>query len=1008
MKRRKFIRSTAFGATFISNYGFLHASGNYINTDNLELFCPQTARDIPIIEEVDVLVAGGSAAGVQAAVSASLAGAKVFLICYDPYLGEDICGTYRFWNDVEDLSAPVAKKIFERKGILTPLEVKKLLDDELLENGVEYLYSSYITDLLFDEANKTAGVVIVNRSGRQAIKAKTIIDATPRASLVRMAGTQFTAYPSGKQEFQFIVVGNQPEKMAGLNSKKMLTPVLSGDKKYDAFEVSLEINMADDSYDSFAKAEQILRSAAWDPKQVDSGDVIFQVPPDNMHGTKRLKDDSINIHTVELDVFRPKKEERIYVLGGCADISRNAAKDLLKPANLIALGERIGKAASESAKSIAVLKEVKVPGNNQSNQIKGDVGEILENLRPNLNKGTIPSELDTLPILGNYDVVVIGGGTSGAPAGIGAARHGAKTLVIDYLHGLGGQGTMGLIGVYYHGYKKGFTAEIDKGVIDIGEGFEQKGNREDGWDKNWKMEWFRRQMLNAGGEIWFGCLACGAFVDGNQVKGVVVATPFGRGVVMAHTIIDSTGSADVAIAAGAPYKYTDGNHIAVQGAGLHFYQPDENYKNSDWTFMDDSDVLDVWRSFILAKDKYNDAYDVGKLLQTRERRRIIGDFEVSVLDIYNTRTYPDTISIHESSFDTHGFTVDPFFSLKPPEGASIKVLAYVPFRSLLPRNMEGIIVTGLGVSAHRDAMPVIRMQACIQNQGYAVGYSAALAAAGDFNIRKADIKKVQKYLVQIGNLEEEVLTHKDNYPLPDEKIIHAAETITNNFEGLEILLWHPKKAVPLLQDKFEKEQNSDDKFIYAYILGMMGISDGWKLLSEKIKTYNEWDDGWNYRGMGQFGLSMSLLDSYIIALGKTKEKEAIPVIAEISKKLKTESEFSHFRAVAVAMEEIGNVQGADVVYDLLQLPDVQGYATTTIEEAKKQVDNDPENTNNRNSSLKEIVLARSLFKCGDKNGLGEEILTKYSNDLRGHYYRHASAVLESKKMDVEMEKEKMR
>ena len=60
--------------------------------------------------------------------------------------------------------------------------------------------------------------------------------------------------------------------------------------------------------------------------------------------------------------------------------------------------------------------------------------------------GEVVSEDTTLPVLAEYDVVVLGGGTAGAPAGVGAAQHGAKTLVIDYMHGLGGMGTLGMIG----------------------------------------------------------------------------------------------------------------------------------------------------------------------------------------------------------------------------------------------------------------------------------------------------------------------------------------------------------------------------------------------------------------------------------------------------------------------------------------------------------------------------------------------------------------------------------
>ena len=46
-----------------------------------------------------------------------------------------------------------------------------------------------------------------------------------------------------------------------------------------------------------------------------------------------------------------------------------------------------------------------------------------------------------LPVFGEYDVVVAGGGTAGMIAGIAAARNGAKTLVIERMGYLGGQFT---------------------------------------------------------------------------------------------------------------------------------------------------------------------------------------------------------------------------------------------------------------------------------------------------------------------------------------------------------------------------------------------------------------------------------------------------------------------------------------------------------------------------------------------------------------------------------------
>ena len=51
----------------------------------------------------------------------------------------------------------------------------------------------------------------------------------------------------------------------------------------------------------------------------------------------------------------------------------------------------------------------------------------------------------------------------------------------------------------------------------------------------------------------------------------------------------------------------------------------------------------------------------------------------------------------------------------------------------------------------------------------------------------------------------------------------------------------------------------------------------------------------------------------------------------------------------------------------------------------------------RRESLRELMLARALYRCGDDNGVGEKILREYTQDLRGHLARHAQAVLEEGK-----------
>lgn len=60
----------------------------------------ESAREIPLTYDVDVVVVGGSSGGVAAAVAAAKGGAKVFLAAPRPYLGEDMCATYRLWLDL--------------------------------------------------------------------------------------------------------------------------------------------------------------------------------------------------------------------------------------------------------------------------------------------------------------------------------------------------------------------------------------------------------------------------------------------------------------------------------------------------------------------------------------------------------------------------------------------------------------------------------------------------------------------------------------------------------------------------------------------------------------------------------------------------------------------------------------------------------------------------------------------------------------------------------------------
>ncbi|MCB1229232.1 MAG: FAD-dependent oxidoreductase [Verrucomicrobiae bacterium] len=862
----------------------------------------------------------------------------------------------------------------------TPMQVKVALDEALLGAGVQYLYGSIATDLLVDEKGQPAGIVMANRAGRQAVKAKVVIDATARGSLARAAGVEFAAYPAGKQTFQRIVAGGDPKTGDGIEVETARVKFYSAEGAHDVYVYDLEIPMADDSAASFARAEVIARGETFDVALVDESDVLFQVPPDPMKG--KISDSAANFdaQTVDLAAFQSANLDRFFVLGGCADLSRDAAAGLLRPLNLMRVGTRIGAAAAELASQATVSGEVSVKAASPEGARKvGEVAEFLNGPRPT-DEGlpTVSSAARALPVLGEYDVVVAGGGTGGAPAGIGAGRKGAKTLVIEFQDHLGGVGTLGLISSYYHGYRKGFTEEIDQHVDEMG-GPKRKG----GWNPVAKREVWRNQIVEAGGDIWFSTLACGAIVENGAVKGVVVATSQGRGVVLAKAVVDSTGNSDIAVAAGAKFMTTSAEHVAMQGTGLSPRALGTGYHNTDYSFADESDPVDQWRMIVAGRKKYRGSYDLSSFIDTRERRRIVGDAYISPLDIINGRTWHDTIAIHESNFDTHGYTVHPVFLIDFPDKKDMQ--APVPYRALLPEGIEGVLVTGLGISAHRDAMPILRMQPCVQNQGYAAGVAAATVAEQGIPLRSLDVKALQKHLVEIGSLPEEVLEAQDSGPAGDDVIAAAVASVVNDYRGLAILLEEKDRSLPLLKKAYQSTEDAEPRLIYANLLGMLGDPTGAPTLIETIRSH-DWDEGWNFRGMGQFGGSISPLDSQIIALGRSGDSKGIEAILEKVDQLDATREFSHHRAVAMALEAERDPAAAESLAGLLMKEGMMGHAITEIGESDRQEE--------RSEPLREIILARALYRCGDHQGLGEKILRQYEHDLRGLFAKHAHAVLE--------------
>jgi len=634
---------------------------------------------LPVAYNVDVLIAGGSLAGVEAACAAAENGASVLLIEARPYLGYDLCATQRLWLEQgEKPRTALTRSIFAAKAVATPMQVKTSLDNALLKAGVQFLTGCYAVDVLFAaEGGAPAGVVMVNRSGRQVIRAKVIVDATDQATITRCTGAAFRPFTAGPEDFRHVVVGGRPANRA--SCRKLPVTYTSRKKEYPVYEYSLSMTRSNGDFRSLNKIFHKARSLTWTDGAVDVSERLFHVPQDAVISAETAEKAWSGSQRLALGLFRPARVSRWYVLSAYAAVPRKQMVKALRPPQWAVIGRRIGEAAAVEARSVRERGRIDVAGKSPRQ------GRLLARYSSSdlrfRDRPQARLSAKALPVLGRFDVVVVGGGTSGAPAAIAAARSGAATLVIEYLDELGGVGTAGLISGYWYGYRSGANREIKPGFVSpkqIRGGFAENTLRSGyagevgkqlgaSWKPTAKAEWLRREILKSGGEIWFNCFGCGAVVDESKVSGVVVAGPFGRGAVLAKTVIDSTGNADIAAAAGATTRYSISRlgDLSVQVAGYPHRDLGARYVNTAYTMVDDTDLFDRRHLLLWGRSRRRGAYDSGQLIDSRERRRVVGESFLKTSDILNGRTYPDiyeqaivkSITRRQRDFSKHLFGV---------------------------------------------------------------------------------------------------------------------------------------------------------------------------------------------------------------------------------------------------------------------------------------------------------------------------------------------------------------
>ena len=401
------------------------------------------------------------------------------------------------------------------------------------------------------------------------------------------------------------------------------------------------------------------------------------------------------------------------------------------------------------------------------------------------------------PVGGTYDVIVCGGGPAGVCAAVSAGRQGARVLLLERMNCLGGMWTSGFVNPLFDQENKG-------GLIrEIVNRLEEKqawgGFRNISFHYEYMKSVLDTMCSEAGVEVLFNTAFARALTENGRVTGVVAEHIGGRVAYLAKTVIDCTGDAAVAACAGADYdmgddkgdcqaitlmfllsnipeKYnvTEGlmmadaieKAFAKQGQGKQtpfafpvlIPIPSSRFANVQMTHMYQVNPLcpnDIARALYEGRQQMLEVVEALKAfdpdfkdtdlvfsapsLGVRESRRIKGEYTLTLDDLISGATFSDAIAFSAFNIDIHR---------SEDTGQNLLVVPRyeIPYRCLIPKGIEGLLVAGRSISGTHEAMASYRVTGPCAQMGEAAGYACAQSAKTGTPLREVDMSEITEHL----------------------------------------------------------------------------------------------------------------------------------------------------------------------------------------------------------------------------------------------------------------------
>lgn len=407
-------------------------------------------------------------------------------------------------------------------------------------------------------------------------------------------------------------------------------------------------------------------------------------------------------------------------------------------------------------------------------------------------------EENQTPVKGSFDVIVCGGGPTGIAAAIAAARRHKRVLIVEAYGFFGGMWTMGMVSPFFDQENKGGICREIVSAIDARKKSVQNGPGMWVFDVE-EMKLLLDEMIEKEQiSILFHTQVVAPVLSGDTIQGVIVENKGGRSAYLAQIVIDCTGDGDVAARAGAPFQignergavqpmtlmFRISNHDYIQDyynyphyadnelihriddelarRGIRDY--DFNYRRpcvlkvpgahtsicqsvhirnrlstdpEDLTQAELEGRREVQRLVrllrLLPQFEHVQLDVTGPHIGIRESRRIIGEYILSEDDIRQSRKFEDGICNTSYWVDIH--QTDGVDQLHQ-EGSVLAPDYQIPYRSLVPLKVEGLLVAGRCISGTEYAMASYRVTGDCVAMGQAAGVAAALCVERGCTPRK--------------------------------------------------------------------------------------------------------------------------------------------------------------------------------------------------------------------------------------------------------------------------------